>query len=283
MPRLLARLLLISVLVFTPSLMFGDRRVSSGSTYSPALYAAAVSRLTALKASHPSIQVYGKVTQRGEDGSLFLYGQTSQCRINVDPGCLNPYAASGVGFQEHNMMVTNPDPAALQRGHGMQYLAVHYYVGRVAGKNSFGAEVPVYVYGIPPDVVRAEAEVERLAAAAKAKGLDPATGKATVRAELGAPRPGDVRIEGTIHEIQGPWPDGRVLLAICPASGGCIDVMTTEQLTPDAHALGPRSVGDSVKYLAVRADVYKCDTPSPSSRKKESFCLRQMLREDANP
>lgn len=177
MSRLLSRLLLISVVLSAPSLVLARPTGSSNPTYSPEAYKAAVRKLETVKASHPRITVFGQITQRAEDGSLVLFGHTMNCRINVDPGCLNPYAASGGGFQEHNMIVTDPDDAALRQFGGIQYSASHYYIGRHAGRNAFGAEVPVYVYGDPPELKNAAAVVRRLHDLAAAKGLDPATGE----------------------------------------------------------------------------------------------------------
>ena len=146
-------------------------RAGTTSEYSPTLYRDALTKYEVVKQKYPRMMIFGKIQDRGDDGSIMVFGHPQDCQMNVQPGCMSPYGGP------YNMIVETPDPKALREYGGIQYAGYHNYLRRTTGPNRVGGQVPIYIYGSAPEVASALAEVERLAGLAPAKGLDPATGE----------------------------------------------------------------------------------------------------------
>lgn len=100
---------------------------------------------------YPIFTIQGNVTD-SEEHVLQIFG-----RAIVDPSTgLTHWASSG---NERNILVVNPNNTLRNPSY---YVGQHYFIKKDSGKNGFGAEVPVWVFGDPPEEL-AVAKQKRMA------------------------------------------------------------------------------------------------------------------------
>jgi uncharacterized protein YecT (DUF1311 family) len=94
----------------------------------------------ALQQKNPAFNIQGNVTDTSET-SLQIFG-----RAVVPPVAgRSHWASSG---NERNIVVINPNNVIRNPSF---YVGEHYFIRKDSGKNGFGAEVPVWVFGDPPE------------------------------------------------------------------------------------------------------------------------------------
>lgn len=89
---------------------------------------------------NPPFRVSGKVNDKG-DSVIQIWGKAF-----VGYGDKH-WVSSG---EERNIVVTNPKNKLNSENF---YLGQHFFLGKESGKNAFGADVPVWIFGDPPPEV----------------------------------------------------------------------------------------------------------------------------------
>lgn len=110
-----------------------------------------ISEAVTIGRKYPAFMIQGNVTDTSE-GSLQIFG-----RAFVDPAKgLTHWASSG---NERNIIVIHPKNAIHNPSY---YVGEHYFIKKDSGKNGFGADVPVWVFGDPPEELALAIQVRKL-------------------------------------------------------------------------------------------------------------------------
>jgi len=128
--------------------------------------AVAVERNLKAKYADDEASIQAPISDRAE-GWVLVFGPVL-CRNFDSPHCPSP-------AKNHNVKVEKPYSGDIESGALLR--GTYYYLRRSTSKNSFGAEVPLLVYGIPDDLRNAAERVATLEREAKGRGLDPSTGE----------------------------------------------------------------------------------------------------------
>lgn len=107
-------------------------------------------RLEQLLVDHPEVRINGKITDRERD-SLQVRG--SAYTTGEDRNVFGGWIAEG------NIVVLNPTP---EHNYGTYYSGIHYFHNKTVGKNAFGTQVPVWVYGDMPPEMLLESKKQKL-------------------------------------------------------------------------------------------------------------------------
>jgi len=103
-----------------------------------------IDELNSLENKYPKFWITGEITDRDRDLSVLQVWGTA---IPLN----NDYNSYGTQLEKGNIIVKNPEKDKINYNYYAS--GVHYFIKKSYGKNAFGVDVPVFIYGDIPNIV----------------------------------------------------------------------------------------------------------------------------------